>query len=172
MCVWIWTPERRTHVHVHTLTHTYTHCVYISMCYYGNCTFNLSHATLQSDPIIHAFTNYIQRKTHTSCRKEAHLSIKFSNDPSYQYFNSTMTCNHKNNFYFCQCSFMGYVLIYIHVVTLSMYYHGGDTYAYSSQWLAACFQVNSGCMVYFTTIPMLYIQFDIHNVMYIQWNTT
>ena len=37
----------------------------------------------------------------TRCRKEAHLSIKFSDDSDYQYFTSTMTWNHKNNCYFC-----------------------------------------------------------------------
>ena len=36
----------------------------------------------------------------TRCRKYAHLSIKFSDDSGYQYFTSTMTCNHKNNCYF------------------------------------------------------------------------
>ena len=39
LCTW-------THTHKHAHTNTYTHCVYICMCYYGNCisTYHMQHS--------------------------------------------------------------------------------------------------------------------------------
>ena len=119
----------RTHARTHTHTHTHTFCIHICWCVTMVTvlsTFHMQHSIVILSDAITKYKSKVQ-SVHTlpiqcyyivhwelviiiiamsSClgmcyRKEAHLSMKFSDDSDYRYFTSTMTYNHIKNCHFC-----------------------------------------------------------------------